>query len=97
MKTTKKDRDLARGANRHGSAFVEDILDDIDELLSDIVTLRIDYALTPDSIVVRLMAMKPDDRVAIFNAIQSNRFFCPHCGFGSLKTPNPNCQCTNDE
>lgn len=40
MKTTKKDRDLARGANRHGSAFVDELLNAVERLANLVVSLR---------------------------------------------------------
>jgi hypothetical protein len=37
------------------------------------------------------------DRRAVFEAIEYNDTFCPHCGFGEVETPNERCYCQNDE
>lgn len=47
-------------------------------------------------IIEMLLAIPEKDRADVWSAVKYNGIFCHHCGFGSRKHPNPNCQCWND-
>jgi hypothetical protein len=44
-----------------------------------------------------VLALPPDDRVDVWSSVTFNGVFCVHCGIGNVESPNPRCQCTNDE
>jgi hypothetical protein len=44
-----------------------------------------------------MLALTADQREAVWFSITHNGVFCVHCGIGSVESPNPRCQCTNDE
>lgn len=44
-----------------------------------------------------LLALPWQEREDVCSAITNNDIFCVYCGYGSPETPNPNCQCTNDD
>lgn len=48
-------------------------------------------------IIAKLVGLEPEDRETVFNRIEFNGIFCVHCGYGSVASPNVNCQCTNDD
>jgi hypothetical protein len=49
-------------------------------------------------VIFDLMHSLPaDERPDVWSSITHNAVFCVHCGYGDLATPNPGCQCTNDE
>ena len=50
-----------------------------------------------DLIMTTMLQASPEDRKSIWDAVTYNDIFCVHCGYGEIKTPNTNCQCTNDE
>jgi hypothetical protein len=50
-----------------------------------------------EQIIEILLKLPPEQRESVFAAVKHNKVFCVHCGYGSRQTPNPRCQCTNDE
>lgn len=50
-----------------------------------------------DQIVMILLALSPEDRVSVLDAVRHNEYFCQHCGQGDVLHPNMNCRCRDDE
>lgn len=53
--------------------------------------------LDAKAIVDALLLLNPDGRVHFLNQLKYNDIFCDKCGYGSKESPNPDCQCWNDE
>ena len=52
---------------------------------------------TANKITESLLALPWQEREDVIHAVRFNNIFCWHCGYGSRETPNPDCQCWNDE
>ena len=57
--------------------------------------------MTTDEAVGKIMAaflaLPWNQRSKVFAAVRYNNVFCVECGQGEITSPNPRCQCDNDE
>lgn len=52
---------------------------------------------TFELLIEQFLALPWQERAEVFVAVKHNGIFCAACGYGERATPNPDCQCENDE